>query len=163
MKISLVAAVALNNAIGKNNDLLWHLPADFKHFKNTTSGHFILMGRKTFESFPKPLPNRSHLIITRQHDYKVPDNCFVFKDIEEALNFAKEQEQEVVYVIGGGEIYKETIGLANELIITHVNASFPDADVFFPEIASYWKKSTEVFHDVDDKNAINFTITTYQK
>ena len=78
MKISLVAAIAQNNAIGKDNDLLWHLPADFKHFKETTSGHFILMGRKTFESFPKPLPNRTHLIITRQKNYNVPDNCFAF-------------------------------------------------------------------------------------
>ena len=132
MKISLVAAIAQNNAIGKNNDLLWHLPADFKNFKNTTSGHFILMGRKTFESFPKPLPNRTHLIITRQKNYLVPDNCFAFTSVNDALEFAKQQNQETVYVLGGGEIYKETISIANELVITHVNAVFEDADAFFP-------------------------------
>lgn len=163
MKISLVAAVAENNAIGKNNELLWHLPADFKHFKNTTSNHYILMGRKTFESFPKPLPNRVHLIITRQKEYSVPENCFVFSSIKEALQFAKNQNQEVVYVIGGGEIYNQTIEEANELIITNVNASFQDADAFFPEIRKEWKKVSEDFHKSDEKNAFDFTITIYQK
>jgi len=163
MKISLIAAVAENNAIGKNNELLWHLPADFKHFKNTTSNHYILMGRKTFESFPKPLPNRVHLIITRQKEYSVPENCFVFSSIKEALQFAKNQNQEVVYVIGGGEIYNQTIEEANELIITHVNASFLDADAFFPEIRKEWEKVSEDFHKSDEKNVFDFTITIYQK
>ena len=163
MKVSLIAAIAENNAIGKDNDLLWHLPADFKHFKNTTSGHFILMGRKTFESFPKPLPNRTHLIITRNNNYTVPDNCFVFTSIESALSFAKNQKQEAVYVLGGGEIYKQTINQANELVITHVHASFPDADAYFPEITSDWILFDEVFHQADEKNQIDFTITTYQK
>src|SRR5690606_9133619 len=116
-----------------------HLPADFKHFKNTTSGHFILMGRKTFESFPKPLPNRTHLIITRQAKCNVPDNCFAFASVNDALQFAQEKNQETVYIIGGGEIYKDTISTANELVITHVNAVFNDADAFFPEITADWK------------------------
>lgn len=163
MKVSLVAAIAQNNAIGKNNELLWHLPADFKHFKNTTSGHFILMGRKTFESFPKPLPNRTHLIITRQINYSVPENCFAFASVNDALQFAKHQNQEMVYVIGGGEIYTETIKQANELIITHVSASFEDADAFFPEITVDWKLISEEFQKADDKNKYDFTITVYQK
>ncbi|MEX6031382.1 dihydrofolate reductase [Providencia huaxiensis] len=163
MKISLVAAIAQNNAIGKDNDLLWHLPADFKHFKNTTSGHFILMGRKTFESFPKPLPNRTHLIITRQKNYNVPDNCFAFTSVNDALQFAKQQNQETVYVIGGGEIYKETISIANELVITHVNAVFEDADAFFPEITYHWKMISEEFHKSDEKNKFDFTIKIYKK
>lgn len=163
MKISLVAAIAQNNAIGKDNDLLWHLPADFKHFKETTSGHFILMGRKTFESFPKPLPNRTHLIITRQLNYNVPDNCFAFSSVNDALQFAKQKAQEIVYVIGGGEIYKGTITIANELVITHVNAEFEDADAFFPEIKNDWKMISEEFFRADDKNKFDFTITVYQK
>lgn len=163
MKISLVAAIAENNAIGKNNDLLWNLPADFKHFKETTSGHFILMGRKTFESFPKPLPNRTHLIITRQKSYPVPDNCFAFTSIRDALKFAKQQNQETVYVIGGGEIYKETMSIANELVVTHVNAEFDDADAFFPEIISDWKMISEEFHKSNEKNTYDFTITVYHK
>lgn len=163
MKISLVAAIAQNNAIGKDNDLLWHLPADFKHFKTTTSGHFILMGRKTFESFPKPLPNRTHLIITRQKDYPVAENCFAFTSVNEALQFAEKQNQEIVYVIGGGEIYKQTIETANELIITHLNTTFEDADAFFPEITSDWNIISEEFHKSDEKNIYDFTITVYQK
>lgn len=163
MKISLVVAIAQNNAIGKDNDLLWHLPADFKHFKETTSGHFILMGRKTFESFPKSLPNRTHLIITRQKNYNVPDNCFAFASVNDALQFAQHQNQETVYVIGGGEIYKETISIANELVITHVNAVFEDADAFFPEITADWKMISEEFHKSDEKNNYDFTITVYHK
>lgn len=163
MKVSLVAAVAQNNAIGKNNEMLWHLPADFKHFKETTSGHFILMGRKTFESFPKPLPNRTHLIITRQTDYNVPENCFVFQSIAAALQFAQNENQDVVYVIGGGEIYKQSIANANELIITHVEAEFPEADAFFPEITQDWKKMSEEFHKANEKNKIDFTIALYKK
>lgn len=163
MNISLIAAIAQNNAIGKNNDLLWHLPADFKHFKETTSGHFILMGRKTFESFPKPLPNRTHLIVSRQKKYKVPDGCFVFASVDLALQFAKDNNQKTVYVIGGGEIYKQTIDQANELIITHVHQSFNVADAFFPEISTEWQVISEEKHKADEKNQYDFTITVYQK
>ena len=163
MKVSLVAAIAKNNAIGKNNELLWHLPADFKHFKETTNGHYILMGRKTFESFPKPLPNRTHLIISRQENYNVPDNCFAFASVNDALQFAQQQNQETVYVIGGGEIYKQTINRANELIITHVHATFEDADAFFPEISTEWQVISEEKHKADEKNQYDFTINVYQK
>lgn len=163
MKISLVAAVAKNNAIGRRNELLWHLPADFKHFKNTTSNHYILMGRKTFESFPKPLPNRIHLIVTKQLNYEVPENCFVFSSIEEAITFAVIKNQEIVYVIGGGEIYRQTIQMADELIVTHVEASFNDADAFFPEIGDQWHVVSKVFFEADDKNIFDFTIIKYQK
>lgn len=163
MKISLIAAVAANNAIGKDNELLWHLPADFKHFKNTTSGHFILMGRKTFESFPKPLPNRTHLIVTRQKEYPVPENCFAFQTIEDALEFAKSKNQETLYIIGGAEIYKQTLSIADELIITHVKAAFDGADAFFPEIPSEWDIFSEEIHKSDEKNKYDFTIITYRK
>ncbi len=121
------------------------------------------MGRKTFESFPKPLPNRTHLIITRQKNYLVPDNCFAFTSVNDALEFAKQQNQETVYVLGGGEIYKETISIANELVITHVNAVFEDADAFFPEITADWKMISEEFYKSDEKNKFDFTITVYQK
>lgn len=163
MKISLVAAIAQNNAIGNDNEMLWHLPADFKHFKNTTTGHFILMGRKTFESFPKPLPNRTHLIITRKKNYNLPENCYAFASINDALHFAQQHNQKIVYVIGGGEIYKQTIETANELIITHVQQSFTNADTFFPEITSGWKIISEEKFKADEKNKYDFTITVYQK
>jgi|SRR5690554_2117663 len=163
MKISLIAAVAANNAIGKDNGMLWHLPADFKHFKNTTSGYYILMGRKTFESFPKPLPNRTHLIISRQKEYQVPENCFVFQTIKEALDFAKSKNQEILYVIGGAQIYKQTLSIADELIISHVKAAFDGADAFFPEITEEWEIASEEIHKADEKNNCDFTIITYRK
>ncbi len=161
MEIVLIAAVARNYAIGKNNDLLWHLPDDFKHFKTLTSNHFIIMGRKTFESFPKPLPNRIHVIITAQHHYEVPDGCFAVKSINEAFAFCKMQQQKKVYVIGGGEIYKQTIEEASSLEITWVNTT-PAAEVFFPEIdKTKWKETYRVHHPKDEKHAYSFDFTTY--
>src|SRR6476646_3183965 len=100
--ITLIAAVAENNALGKDNQLLWHLPDDFKRFKNITSGHYIIMGRKTFESFPKPLPNRTHVVITRQKDYQA-EGCIVVDSIEKALEISPKDQD--VFVIGGGEIF----------------------------------------------------------
>ena len=100
--ITIIAAAAENNALGKNNDLVWHLPDDFKRFKELTSGHYIIMGRKTFESFPKPLPNRIHIVITRQQNYH-PQGCIVVNSIELALKLAKNDPSP--YIIGGGEIY----------------------------------------------------------
>jgi len=125
--ITLIAAVSENNAIGKDNNLLWHLPDDFKRFKETTSGHHIIMGRKTFESLPKQLPNRTHVIITNKQNYSV-EGCKVVHSIEDAIAICPENETN--YVIGGGEIYKQAIALAEELDITRVHAEF-EADVFF--------------------------------
>lgn len=163
MEIILVAAVAENNALGKDNAMIWHLPNDFKHFKSLTSGHFILMGRKTFESFAKPLPNRTHLIISRNKNYQVPENCFVFATIEEAIQFAENQKQEKLFVIGGGEIYKQTIDLATELSITEVHESF-EADTYFPEIdKNIWKAVEFVHHEMDEKHKQDFDIITYKR
>jgi len=163
MDIVLVAAVAQNYALGKNNQMIWHLPNDFKHFKNLTTGHFILMGRKTFESFPKPLPNRTHLIISRNSNYQVPENCFVFSSIEEAILFAEKNKQEKLFVIGGGEIYKQTIALATELSITEVHESF-DADTYFPEIdQKFWKSVEVISNKIDEKHKYSFDIITYKR
>lgn len=116
--ITLIAAAAENNALGKNNDLLWHLPDDFKRFKALTTGHHIIMGRKTFESFPKPLPNRTHIIITRNTNYH-PNDCIVVNSLEEALDFCKNEEQ--TYIIGGGEIYKQSLPFADKIELTRVH------------------------------------------
>ena len=110
--IILIAAVAENYALGKNNDLLWHLPLDFKRFKEITSGHHIIMGRKTFESFPRPLPNRTHVIITRQKDFKY-EGCIVAQDLEKAIAICPKNED--LFIIGGGEIYAQSIHLADQL------------------------------------------------
>ena len=156
--IILIAAVAENNALGKNNDLLWHLPKDFKRFKEITSGHHIIMGRKTFESFPKPLPNRTHVIITRQKEY-VCEGCIVVQDLEKAIAVCPKNED--IFVIGGGEIYSQSIHLADQLDITRVHHSF-EADVYFPEIdPKIWELTSEVFHPKDEKHLYDYTFQTF--
>ncbi|HAH55177.1 MAG TPA: diacylglycerol kinase [Flavobacterium sp.] len=156
--IILIAAVAENNALGKNNDLLWHLPKDFKRFKEVTTGHHIIMGRKTFESFPKPLPNRTHVIITRQKNYHI-EGCIVVQNLEKALAVCPKNEP--VFIIGGGEIYSQSIHLANQLDITRVHHSF-EADVFFPEIdPNIWKLTSEIFNPKDEKHLYDYTFQTF--
>ena len=156
--IILIAAVAENNALGKNNDLLWHLPNDFKRFKEITSGHHIIMGRKTFESFPKPLPNRTHVIITRQKNY-IYEGCIVVQDLEKAIAVCPKNE--TIFVIGGGEIYSQSIHLADQLDITRVHHSF-EADVYFPEIdLTIWELTSEVFNSKDEKHLYDYTFQTF--
>ena len=158
--IIMIAAVAENNALGKNNDLLWHLPLDFKRFKEITSGHHIIMGRKTFESFPKPLPNRTHVIITRQKDFK-HDGCIVVQDIEKAIAVCPKEDD--LYIIGGGEIYKQFIHLADQLDITRVHNSF-EADVYFPEIdPEIWELTSEIFNPKDEKHLFDYTFQTFER
>lgn len=158
--IILIAAVAENNALGKDNQLVWHLPNDFKRFKTLTSGHYIIMGRKTFESFPKPLPNRTHIIITRQKNYKY-EGCFIASSLERAMEIAPKNED--VFVIGGGEIYKQSLEIADKIEITKVHATF-EADTYFPEIdLDKWKLVFEEHHKKDEKHNFDFTFQTYLK
>ena len=158
--ISIIAAVSENNALGKNNDLVWHLPDDFKRFKQLTSGHYIVMGRKTFESFPKPLPKRTHVIVTRQKNY-TPEGCLVANTLLEAIQLCPKNED--TYIIGGGEIYKQSIAIADVLEITRVHHSF-DADTFFPEIdLKIWQLTSEEFHPKDDKHNYSFTYQSYRR
>lgn len=156
--IILIAAAAQNNALGKNNDLIWHLPDDFKRFKTLTSGHHIIMGRKTFESFPKPLPNRTHIVITRQKGYQ-QEGCIVVDSIEKALEISPKNED--VYIIGGGEIYLLGLPYANKIELTRVFDNF-DADIFFPEIdLNEWELIKEDFHPRDDRHKYDFSYQTF--
>lgn len=158
--MTLIAAVAENNALGKDNQLLWHLPDDFKRFKALTSGHYIIMGRKTFESFPKPLPNRTHVIITRQN-YNAPEGCIVVNSLEEAIAVCPKNED--VFVIGGGEIYIQSITIADKVDITRVHQSF-EADTFFPEIdLAQWQLVFEEYHPKDEKHEFDFTFQTFMR
>lgn len=160
MKI-LIAAAATNNALGKDNDLLWHLPNDFKRFKALTSGHFIIMGRKTFESFPKPLPNRTHVIITRNKEYKAPEGCIVVSSLNDA--YAACEKEQIVYIIGGGEIYKQAIDTADSVELTRVHTTI-EADTFFPEIdENKWDLTFSEFHSKDEKHKFDFTFLTYKR
>jgi dihydrofolate reductase len=157
--LTIIAAASENNALGKDNQLVWHLPDDFKRFKTLTSGHYIIMGRKTFESFPKPLPNRTHIIITRQADYQVPEGSIVVSGLQEAIDVCPKNEE--VFIIGGGEIYKQSIDVANKLEHTRVHTTV-EADTFFPEIdTNQWELVFEEFHPKDEKHAFDFTFLTY--
>mgnify|MGYP002624073678 CR=1 FL=1 len=135
MIISHIAAVAKNKVIGNKGDLPWDLPEDMKFFRQKTSGHIIIMGRKTYESFPKPLKNRLHVVITRQENYQASDGVEVFKNIEEALEFCKSKTPEwgeEVFIIGGGEIYKQTLNRADQLYITELDKEF-EGDAQYPD------------------------------
>ncbi len=158
--ITIIAAAGKNNELGKNNDLVWHLSDDFKRFKKLTTGHHIIMGRKTFESFPKPLPNRVHVVITRNKSYH-PEGAVVVHSISEALEIAKDDEQP--FIIGGGEIYKLGLDVADKIELTRVHEEF-EADTFFPEIPKEdWKLNDEELHEKDERHKYSFTYQTFIK
>lgn len=158
--LTMIAAAAENNALGKDGDLVWHLPDDFKRFKKLTTGHHIIMGRKTFESFPKPLPNRTHIVITRNRDY-TKEGCIVVHNLEDALKIAEEDTQP--FIIGGGEIYKLALNTSEKIELTRVHDTF-EADAFFPEIdLSKWELINEEFHEKDERHSVSFTYLTYVK
>ena len=160
--ITIIAAIANNNALGKDNDLIWHLPADLKRFKSITSGHYILMGRNTFESIGKPLPNRTTVIITRNKNY-FKEGCLIAHSLEEAIDLVENDTN--IFIIGGAQIYNETIkkGLADTLDITLVHNDF-NADVFFPKInLNEWEETKREDFKADEKNKYNFSFVTYKK
>lgn len=159
--ITLIAAADSNNAIGQGSQLLWHLPNDFKHFKTLTTGHCIIMGRKTFETFAKPLPNRKHIVITRQPNYQAPEGVAVVSSLAEAINLALTTDPEP-YIIGGGEIYAQALPLADKIELTRVHHTFAQADVFFPTIpSSEWQITSSENHSLDEKHLYSFTFETY--
>ena len=173
MILSIISAIANNNEIGRKNELLWDLPIDMKHFRETTSGHPVIMGQRTFESLGigpdgkqgKPLPNRRNIILTLDKDFK-RENIEIVYSIDELDKLLKEtmSDKEEAFIIGGGQIYKLFINKADSLYITHVNASFPDADTFFPIIdKNVWKKGSEDKHQKDDKNIYDTNFVIYKK
>lgn len=157
--LTIIVATAENDAIGNNNQLIWHLSDDLKHFKTLTSGHHIIMGRKTFESFPKPLPNRTHVVITKQLDYQVPEGVILVHSLEDAIVAAKKDNQP--FIIGGGEIYKQALPIADRIELTRVHESYK-ADTFFPKIdTSIWKETAHSFHKKDTQNSFDYSFITY--
>lgn len=136
-KISIICAVAENLAIGKNNQLLWHIPEDFKRFKELTDGHVVVMGENTFRSLDRPLEGRTNIVISQNPDFEAP-NALVFHSINEAIDKARELEKKEVFIIGGGQIYRQMIGLADKLYLTVVEGDF-EADTFFPNYSEFSK------------------------
>ncbi|WP_350285032.1 dihydrofolate reductase [uncultured Croceitalea sp.] len=158
-ELTIIAAAAENNALGINNDLPWHLPDDFKRFKQLTTGHKIIMGRKTLESFPKALPNREHIVITRDSAYQPKFDCIIKHSLEDAVAYTKNDRQ--VYIIGGGQIYKQAMSIATKIELTRVHAEVK-ADTFFPEINDdIWELVYEEYHPKDDLHKYDFTYLTY--
>ncbi|RAJ22571.1 dihydrofolate reductase [Gelidibacter algens] len=159
--LTLIAAAGENDTIGKDNELIWHLGDDLRRFKTLTSNHCMIMGRKTFESFSKPLPNRTHIVITRQQNYTVPTGVIVVHNLEDALDAAKNDVQP--FIIGGGEIYKQALPYADNIELTRVHESF-DGDAFFPKIDPLvWKETQTKLHQKDEHHKYSFSFITYQR
>lgn len=156
--ITIVAAAAQNNALGKDNQLIWHLSDDLKRFKSLTLDGYIIMGRKTFESLPGILPRRKHIVITRNPDFH-HQGVEVVQSLEQALDMVPADKD--AFVVGGGEIYKQTINIADKIELTRVHHDF-EADTFFPEIdLTQWKLVSSEFHPKDEKHQYDFTFETY--
>lgn len=160
MTLSIICALTQNSAIGNKGGLLYYLPADLKHFKNLTTGHTIVMGRKTFESLPKgALPNRRNVVITRQTDYAAP-NIEVFHSFDEALQACATDEE--VFIIGGESIYEAALPKADRLYLTHIEATPDEADTFFPAYdASQWIIESEEHYQPDEKNRLPYSFINY--
>ena len=154
--LSLIVAASENNVIGKDNDLLWHLPDDLKHFKRTTKGHHVITGRKTFESHgSRPLPGRTNIIITRNPEYEA-EGCIVTDSLEKALGFVKDDDEP--FVIGGEKIYRMALPRADRIYLTRVHAEV-EGDTFFPELdKDQWKEVSREFHEQDDRHPYSFTV-----
>ncbi|MCB0734311.1 MAG: dihydrofolate reductase [Bacteroidetes bacterium] len=163
MRISIIAAVAENGAIGKDNQLLWHIRDDLKLFKRTTLGHPIIMGRKSFESIGKALPGRTNVVITRKSHYQ-PENVLVFNSLNQAFDHFLEIGEDEVFVIGGGEIYRQSLNDANRLHLSHVHATVEDADTWFPTVDfSQWEQIEEESFEQSDVNQHAFTYRVYER
>lgn len=162
LRLTGIVAMGENRVIGKNNQLPWRLPADLKHFKRLTTGHPILMGRKTFESIGRPLPDRTNIILTRDPTYSMP-GCVVVTSLKDALAHAVMLESREVFVIGGAEIYRQTLPSLSRLYLTIVHHFF-DGDAFFPELApDEWKEISREFHHSDVENPYDYSFVMLER
>ena len=165
MMISLIAALSENHVIGKNNTLPWHLPDDMKYFMQTTKGHFVIMGRKNYQSLPekfRPLPNRTNIVVTRQQNFDAP-GCQIAHSLKEAIEMAARANEPEVFLIGGSEIYQRGLLLADRLYLTEIK-SIINGDVYFPPFdRSAWQGSSRIPHKADQRHAFDFDFVVYEK
>ncbi len=165
MILSIIVAISENNIIGKDNSLIWHLPADMKYFKEKTTGHCVITGRKNYESIPekfRPLPNRTNIVITRQKEYSAP-GAIVMGSIEEAIEKSKQMGDKEVFIIGGAEIYKQSLHLVDKLYITKIHHSF-EGDAAFPQLdPAIWKETKREDFQADEKNKYDYSFGEYKK
>lgn len=161
----MIAAMGSNRVIGKDNDIPWHLPDDFRFFKETTKGHHVIMGRKNWESLPpafQPLPSRPNIVITRQQNYHA-EGAIVVSSLEEALKLSEENNESEAFIIGGGEIYRMGLNHADTIYLTEINGAF-DGQVTFPEFSSKeWMEVERVHHPTDSKHKFSFDFVTYKR
>jgi dihydrofolate reductase len=162
MKLSLIVAVAENGVIGHNNQLIWHLPNDLKQFKRLTTGHCIIMGRKTFESIGKPLPNRTSIIISRNSDFQV-EGCITVDSLENAILEAKKIENDEAFIIGGAEIYRLALLIIDKIYLTEVHHAY-EGDTFFPVIdKTVWQETQREDFDIDEKHKVKYSFVELEK
>ena len=167
MKVSIIVAIAQDNVIGKNNDLVWHLPKDMKFFMDSTLNHYVIMGRRNYDSIPekyRPLKNRTNIVVTRNTAFHAP-NCVVVSSIREGIEAAKKKGDKECFIIGGGQIYKEALemNMVDKMYITHINQEF-EGDTFFPQFNKEdWNLRVLMEHQKDEKNTHDFIIVEYTK
>lgn len=162
MIISAIVAMSQNRVIGKDNKIPWHLPADLKYFKKTTLNHHIILGRKCYESIGKPLPRRTNIIVTRNKTFKA-EGCVIVNSIGEGLAYARERDEIEVFIVGGGEIYRQSIHLWDKLYLTEVEIEI-FGDIFFPKIDNnQWLMNTEKHYLMDEKNPHDYTFKIYER
>ena len=162
MNISIIVAVSENQVIGVDNQLPWHLPADLRYFKSLTTNHPIIMGRKTYDSIGRPLPNRENIIITRNTHFK-HDGLVVVHSIEAALQHCQQQQHDEVFIIGGDTIYQQSISMANRIYLTRVHTYIEHGTAFFPVLDETWQLVSAEAHTRDEKNDMDYTFEVYEK
>lgn len=161
---SIIVARASNGVIGKDNGLIWHMPNDLKFFKETTTGHYVLMGRKSYEAIGKPLPNRLNIVITRNPDYSI-EGAMISHSLTEALRLAEEQKQEETFILGGGEIYRQALknNLVDRIYLTEIKESF-EGDTFFPELnLTKWEETSRQEFKADEKNPHDYAFVVLNR
>lgn len=162
MLVSAIVAVANNHIIGKDNDIPWYLPADLKYFKEKTLNHHIIMGRKCFDSIGKPLPKRTNIIVSR-NPFLISSNCTIARSIEEALEVAYDNQETEAFIIGGGEIYRQSMEFWDKIYLTEVAVEV-QGDITFPEIdRAVWQLISEVRHTKDEKNEWDYTFKVFER
>lgn len=165
MKVSMIAAMGSNRVIGKDNDIPWHLPDDFKYFKDTTKNHHVIMGRKNWESLPhsfRPLPHRENIVITRNNEY-VAHGAQVVSALQEALDIAKQNGEKEAFIIGGGDIYRMGLEIADTIYLTEIDGQF-DGQVTFPYFSSdVWKETSRIHHPQDERHNFAFDFVVYSR
>lgn len=164
--IAQIVAISRNYAIGKDNQLPWHLPADLQHFKNLTQGGIVIMGRKTFESIGKPLPNRISIVITQNVDYQADfDNVYIVHSLDSAIELGKglagEKGLDTLWVIGGEQIFRQALPITQRLEVTHIAVDVVDADAFFPQFLDSFVKSSDNLAQADKKSGLVYEFVSY--